>query len=172
MIESLPDPDITLALTLLRRWLSATAPAGTVIMQAYQNNVPAPSCPYMLMRPIETTWLSRPWRSFSEGEVTTYMILRLDIEVTAFGDHADSVSHTLALQFCDPSVTDWFHAQDRQVTPLEASQPVSEVGQDDGRGYVKGWTWQLALQLNQTVTTEIETAKSASIQVAPTYQAE
>ncbi len=38
------------------------------------------------------------------------------------------------------------------MTPLEASSPVSDVARDDARGYVVGWKWELAFQLNQTVS--------------------
>ncbi|UYH50822.1 hypothetical protein N5W20_06845 [Candidatus Kirkpatrickella diaphorinae] len=172
MEQSLPKPDVSTALTLLRRWLLTLLPEGTVIMRAHQNDVPVPTRLYVLMRPILTTWLSRPWRGFSENAVTTYTILRLDVELTIAGDDAEAISHWIALHFNDPSVISWFHAQDNQVTPLEASSPVSDVARDDARGYVLGWKWELAFQLNQTMSARIEMAESAAIQAAPTHRAE
>ncbi|MEE8661800.1 hypothetical protein CGLAMM_10735 [Acetobacteraceae bacterium EV16G] len=172
MNQSFPKPDMSTALTLLRRWLLTLLPEGTVIMRAHQNNVPAPTGLYILMRPLLTTWLSRPWRGFSEGTVTTYTILRLDIELSIAGDDAEAISHWIALHFNDPSVISWFHAQDMQVTPLESTSPVSDVARDDARGYVVGWKWELAFQLNQTMSARIDTAEAAAIQVAPTHRAE
>ncbi|XAO70920.1 MAG: hypothetical protein AAYR33_07750 [Acetobacteraceae bacterium] len=141
-------------------------------MRAHQNDVPAPTGLYILMRPLLATWLSRPWRGFSENAVTTYTILRLDVELTVEGDDAEAISHWIALHFNDPSVISWFHAQDKQVTLLEASSPVSDVARDDVRGYVVGWKCELALQLNQTMSAWIETAESAAIRAAPTHRAE
>ncbi|MEE8658276.1 hypothetical protein DOFOFD_04545 [Acetobacteraceae bacterium EV16P] len=109
---------------------------------------------------------------FLGGTVTTYTILRLDIELSIAGDDAEAISHWIALHFNDPSVISWFHAQDMQVTPLESTSPVSDVARDDARGYVVGWKWELAFQLNQTMSARIDTAEAAAIQVAPTHRAE
>lgn len=133
------------------------------VLRAQQNRDAMPKGDFIALTPISLTALNLPIDTNTATQQTVERHYQFTVQVDCYGSNAMGRATTLSMLLRDGIATDYFAQSgfDCQTLYADDAQQLPIVTGEDQ--WLKRWTFQAVLQLNQKITTPTETADTLSI---------
>lgn len=140
------------------QYLSFILPDVPVIL-AQENDVEIPQPPFVSINQGRTIRLATNSRDYSvAGQVTLEQASQLDMQVDVYGQGGAQRMAIITTLWRDDHACDWFRRHFPDISPLYAEQRQQVQFINEAQDYEERWTADLTLQVNQRITTPLETA--------------
>lgn len=165
-----PTPTQEDAFQAVRAFLLDILPAGTEVIIAEVNRVPAPqSDDYAVMTPLRHTRLSTNVRSSElappSNQVNVRQAVEHVIQLNVYGPASSDNATVITTLFRDQYAIDKLAAISADIVPLYADDARQAAFVDGETQYEVSWQIELAIQVNQTVTITEQHAAVAAVTV-------
>ena len=161
MTDILPTISESDALATLRGFFLTVV--SCEVIRAQQNKVAMPKGEFIALTPVNFKALNTPVNTNTATQQTIERHYQFIVQVDCYGANALGRATTLSMLLRDGIATDYFSQSGFNCQTLyadDAQQLPIVTGEEQ---WLERWTFQSALQLNQQITTTIETADTLSI---------
>ena len=156
-------------LALLRAWLLSLFPNGYEIIRAAANRVPPPQgASFAVMTPRQRQPLGCPvvlYQDGSPGQRIESLAVSQTVQLDLHGPQSADQAQLVAATFLTPATFAAFKGS--AVAPLDLLSVRSEPFLDGEKQQEQCWILDLALQINQTLTTGQDFAAALAVTLVP-----
>lgn len=142
------------------------------VIRTQVNRVPTPKGDFIALTPVSAAPLETNTDTWTDTTKTVLRPVQMNFQVDCYGEKSGDRAQSISMLFRDDYACQSFLAYGLGIQPLYAgdAQQIPLISGEDA--YVERWTFELALQVNPTVSFPIQTADTLTagvINVPRTY---